>query len=206
MTALAVAYRNDAGAPASPDHRYHLGASEWRDVDAAMAYAAGKGARRIVLVGWSMGGAIVMQAYARSPRRDLVAGIVLDCPVLDWRAVLDEQGRRRHVPPLLVLFAARLVERRIGSSFAALDWTDPARAAALGVPTLLFHGEDDPTVPLATSRAFAAAAPRGLVELEVTPKVGHIGSWYADPGRYERLVGDFCERLGDPVGGVAPLS
>jgi hypothetical protein len=199
MPTLAIAYRNDPGAPSSPDHRYHLGASEWRDLDAAIAYASGRGAQRVLLVGWSMGGAIVMQAYARSPRRHLVAGIVLDCPVLDWRAVLDAQGRRRRVPVPIVALASRLVEHRIGTRLEELDWTDQARAGGLEVPVLVFHGEEDPVVPLATSRSFAAAAPHGLVELEVTPRAGHIGSWYTDSSAYERRVAGFCARLGDLV-------
>ncbi|HTW98042.1 MAG TPA: alpha/beta fold hydrolase [Acidimicrobiales bacterium] len=195
---LAVAYRNDPDAPRSPDRRYHLGASEWRDLDAAMAYATARGARALVLVGWSMGGAIVMQAYARSAFSRYVAGIVLDCPVLDWAAVLESQGRHRRVPQPVVALASRLVEARIGARFADLDWTDPRRAATLAVPVLCFHGEEDRVVPAATSRSFAALAPSGLVELEVTPGAGHVGSWYLEPEAYAGRIGDFSERLAVP--------
>lgn len=193
-TALAIAYRNDAGAPPSPDGRYHLGATEWRDLDAAMALAVARGARRLVLMGWSMGGAIVMQAYDRSAHRPLVAGIVLDCPVLDWRAVLTSGARRHHVPRPLSALAARVVEHRIGTSFDELDWTKAGRAASIEVPALVFHGEEDDVVPVATSRAVVGAG-RGRVELEVTPQAGHVGSWNVDPDRYEQLLAGFFARL-----------
>ena len=64
-TSLVTAYRNDRDAPRGPDGRYNLGLSEWRDVEAAMGYAVSHGARRILLLGWSMGGAIVLQALDR---------------------------------------------------------------------------------------------------------------------------------------------
>lgn len=197
---LALAYRNDPGAPRSPDHRYHLGASEWRDLDAAMAYALANGAARLLLVGWSMGGAIVMQAYANSERADRVCGIVLDCPVLDWRAVLAGQARRRHLPAPVLAVAIRVVESRIGAGLARLDWTDPSRAREVGVPVLVLHGEDDTLVPLATSRAFAAGCE--LAELEVVPFAGHFGSWNVDPGRYSTAIERFWRERAGVMGGA----
>ncbi len=43
-----------------------------------MGYAVSHGARRILLCGWSMGGAIVLQALDRSPLSDYVVGVALD--------------------------------------------------------------------------------------------------------------------------------
>ena len=39
LTSLVVSYRNDGDAPASPDRRYALGETEWRDIDAAIRFA-----------------------------------------------------------------------------------------------------------------------------------------------------------------------
>ncbi|HWD62421.1 MAG TPA: alpha/beta fold hydrolase, partial [Humibacter sp.] len=91
-TSLAISYRNDGDAPSSGDGRYALGATEWNDVDAAIAFALEHGARDIVLFGWSMGGAIVLQSAIRSPRADSVRGIVLDSPVVDWVETLEYQA------------------------------------------------------------------------------------------------------------------
>src|SRR5690606_30213172 len=75
LTTLAITYRNDEGAPRAPDGKHHLGMTEWRDVEAAARYAVERGARRLVVIGYSMGGAIVTQFAQRSGLADRVAGL-----------------------------------------------------------------------------------------------------------------------------------
>ncbi len=82
LPVLAISYRNDVGAPASPDGLLHLGQTEWRDVDAAITHARKKGAQRVVLDGSSMGGAAVLQTLKHSAQADAVASVVLDAPKL----------------------------------------------------------------------------------------------------------------------------
>jgi hypothetical protein len=55
---LIITYRNDPEAPKSLDGLYHLGQTEWRDLEAAADYAFTKGAQDLLLVGCSMGGTI----------------------------------------------------------------------------------------------------------------------------------------------------
>ncbi len=98
LTSLVITYRNDVGAPASPDGRYGFGLSEWRDVDAALAHALAAGAESLDMVGWSMGGAMVLQAAARSRYADAVRHIVLDAPVVDWADVIRHHVVLGHVP------------------------------------------------------------------------------------------------------------
>ncbi len=191
---LVASYRNDPGAGPSPDRRYHLGADEWRDLDLAMATALARGARRLVLFGWSLGGAIALQALDRSRHAGAVAGVVLDSPVLCWRRVLRHVGRRSGAPAPLVELALRIIERRIGAGLDAFDWL--ARAGELAVPILDLHGLTDPTVPFATSQALAASRP-DLVRLVVVPGAGHVGSWNVDPDGYARHLDRFVASL-DP--------
>ncbi|BDZ46897.1 alpha/beta hydrolase family protein [Naasia aerilata] len=97
-TSLLISYRNDGEAPPSPDRRYSLGDREWLDVEAAILFALDRGAEDVVLMGWSMGGATVLQAATRSRLRSLVTAIVLDSPVVNWVDTLLYQGRRCRSP------------------------------------------------------------------------------------------------------------
>lgn len=193
VTSVVPAYRNDRGAPPTRDGRCHLGALEWHEADAAMALAVASGALRIVLVGWSMGGEVALQAYARSPLRSYVTAMVLDSPVLDWRAVLTHLAGLRHVPRPVVALVMRVIELRAHLDLDDLDWV--RRSEELAVPVLVVHGEEDPTVPYATSVALERARP-DLVRLVNVERAGHIGAWNLDPERYESEVSSFLARAG----------
>jgi len=196
LSALVVSYRNDPEAPASPDGRYHLGDTEWLDVEAAMEHAAAAGARRFVLVGWSMGAAIIGALLSRSALAARVAACVWDAPLVDWRATLRRQARNRWLPPGLTPLATSVTRRRIGIDFDRFDLV--RRPPAVRPPTLLVHSSADTAVPVGPSRALAAAAPAlgwPIRYLEV-PGAEHTGSWNADPEAYEAaLLGFLTEVL-----------
>src|SRR5207248_2095284 len=67
LPALVIALRNDPGAPCDPDGLCRLGGTEWRDLEAAAAHAVARGAEDLLLVGYSMGGAVVCAFLRRSP-------------------------------------------------------------------------------------------------------------------------------------------
>ena len=98
LTSLLVSYRNDGLAPSAPDGRYGLGSTEWRDVDAAIAFALANGAKEVVLFGWSMGGAICLQTADLSQHRHVIRAMVLDAPVIDWVNVLAHHARAEPDP------------------------------------------------------------------------------------------------------------
>ncbi|QHC58953.1 alpha/beta fold hydrolase [Rathayibacter sp. VKM Ac-2760] len=194
LTSLVVSYRNDGDAPASPDGRYGLGETEWRDVDAAIRFAEQRGARAVVLVGWSMGGAIALQTALRSSRRDLITGLVLDSPVIDWRETLRGQARLRGIPVPIAALALTVMQQSwsvalTGQSshipLAGLDLVE--RAAELTAPILLLHSVDDDFVPSGPSEALAAARP-DLVELVLFHGARHTRLWNDDAALWEGSV------------------
>jgi uncharacterized protein len=144
------------------------------------------GARRIVLYGWSMGGAIALHAL-RNEAVPGVAGLILDCPVVDWTATLRMQAAIRRLPAPLTWSAIRLVEQRIGTRLPDLDF----RGYQPPVPTLVLLDADDTLVATEPTREFAASTGATLVESEGG---GHVRSWNVDPARYESAVLSF---LGD---------
>ncbi len=192
LPTLVVSYRNDEGAPPSPDRRYHLGASEWRDVAAAVSYALSRGASNVILYGWSMGGAAALMVTRRSELASSVRALVLDCPALDWTATLQLNARRRNLPAPLGWAAMRLVEQRIGHRLA--DLNQVRHVGSLRVPTLLIQDVDDLVVGPRPARLFARLRP-DLVEIMETAGGGHTRSWNVDPQRYEETVAGFLRRV-----------
>jgi alpha-beta hydrolase superfamily lysophospholipase len=188
LPTLLITYREDLGAPPSPDGFHHMGLTEWRDLGAAARYALAHGARRLVLVGYSMGGAIVSQFMQRSPLAPRVAGLVLDAPALDWQAILSFNATKMGFPS----FASLPVEWAIGARIDA-DWNslDTLRhPEAFQLPILLFHGTEDDVVPISTSDDFAAELPRRITYYRV-PRAGHTEAWNVDPALYERRLSAF---------------
>jgi pimeloyl-ACP methyl ester carboxylesterase len=197
FTALIPMYRNDIGAPPSPDGRYSLGLSEWRDCEAALLYAVDAGAREIVLFGWSMGGAIVLQTLDRSWLSDRVKAVVLDAPVIDWADVLRHHGTLNMIPgPIGSLsrslighpWARRLIGVHEPIDVALTNWEN--RAGELKHRTLLIHSLNDEFVPPGPSISLAAKRP-DLVRFEPWQQARHTKEWNVDPQRWESVVRDF---------------
>jgi pimeloyl-ACP methyl ester carboxylesterase len=195
LPVLVTSYRNDVGAPSSPDGRHHLGDTEWQDVETAVGWARDHGAGGVVLAGWSMGGSIALQVAARSRVAEMVRGLLLDSPVIDWRDVFAVQGADRGLPQFEVALAQWTLQRRSGISLDRLDWV--ARASELRVPTLILHSGSDDYVPDGPSVRLAQARP-DLVTLVRIPGARHTMDWNVDPVRYEATMQAWFSRLSLP--------
>jgi uncharacterized protein len=190
IKALAITYRNDEGAPQSLDHHLRFGATEWKDLDAAARYALDHGARRLFIVGNSMGGAITMSFLYRSPVASHVTAVVLDSSVLDFKETVRWQARDR-APGPVIAFGLWFSGVRFGLDWGATDYL--SRASALSTPILLFHGTGDDRAPVATSQELARRRPE-LVTFISIAGVGHVRSWNADPAAYDRAIRTFLAR------------
>lgn len=198
ISSVIPSYRNDIGAPASADRRYHLGLTEWEDIEAAVLHATAHGAREVQLFGWSMGGAIVLQFLDRSWLSDVVSRVVLDSPVVDWAPVLDFHAGEHRLPRLISRIGGHLLRSPLRRALAGLaepvdirvtDWV--RRADELTRPMLLIHSAVDDFVPYSPSAALAAARP-DLVHLETWDVARHCREWNVDPARWEHVVREFC--------------
>lgn len=197
LPVLVPSYRNDLDAPRDPAGRYHLGDREWLDVEAGLEWAVARGARRVVLVGWSMGGAIVLQAATRSSAADRVVAVVLDAPVVDWHDVLAHHSRVNHVPGPVARLGHAMMRHPLGRRVVGLEqpldlrrlnWV--ARASELRLPVLLVHSDADEFVPNGPSKALAAARP-DLVTLVPWRHGRHTKEWNTDPDRWDEVVTAF---------------
>lgn len=151
-----------------------VGDREVRDLEAAVGWARRLGYRRVVTVGFSMGGSVVLRHAALY---DGVAAVVAVSAPARWYY--------RDTPPMRRVHFA--IERRTGRAVArfvlrtrisARTW-DPvplapfeAAAAIAPTPLLVVHGDSDPYFPLDHPRQIhaAAGAPK---DLWIEPGLGH---------------------------------
>jgi pimeloyl-ACP methyl ester carboxylesterase len=194
MPALVISYRNDPGAPRDPSGFYRYGASEWRDLDLAVRYALDHGAQHVVLAGFSMGGGIVASFMEHSALTASVTGLVLDAPMLNFRQTVDFGASQRQLPGVgtpiprpLTWTAETVAGLRFGIDWKRIDYLG---GRWLRVPTLLFHGTADKTVPITTSDGLTREHP-GLVREVRVPGATHVGAWNADPAGYTATLSAF---------------
>lgn len=194
LPVLVASYRNDGEAPRTRGGAYALGASEWQDIDAAIEYALRHGAQQVILMGWSMGGAIALQTVVSTQHRDAIAGVILESPVVEWRTVLRfqarEAGMRDPLPQLAMdalatPWSARLSGAEQAIPFDQLDMV--ARADELAEPILILHSDDDGFVPSDASHALAAARP-DMVTLQAFEGARHTKLWNYDQTRWSNAI------------------
>ncbi|MFK4850568.1 alpha/beta hydrolase [Microbacterium sp. ZW T6_19] len=199
---LVVSYRNDGEAPRSRAGAYALGSAEWRDIDAAISYALRHGAENIILMGWSMGGAISLQTAVNSANRDRIVGLILESPVVDWRTVLRfqarETGLRAPLPALAmgaleVPLMAKLSGADDAISFDRLDMV--ARAEELSAPMLILHSDDDGFVPSDASHALQQARP-DLVTMPHFTVARHTKIWNYDQNGWTAAIDGWLAEQG----------
>ncbi len=187
---LAITYRNDAGMPASPRGVYSYGRDEWEELHGAVTYAIDHGARDIVLVGYSMGGAITLSFMARSEHAGRVSALILDAPMTHLEETVAHGAKALGLPLKLLAVSNRIAARRYGFRWA--DFDHRGTVAGLSVPTLLFHGDADLTIPVELSDAIAADR-ADIVRYVRVPGAGHVRAWNVNPQAYLETVRDFVK-------------
>ncbi len=192
LPTLMISYRNDVGAPASADGFHRYGQTEWEDLEGAVQYAIEHGAEQLILMGYSMGGAMILNFLYQSQLADKVVGIILDAPMLDFGATVDLGAMQLGVPQVFITIGKFISSFRFDINWEELNYI--SRADQLTIPLLLFHGNEDTTVPVQISDSLAT---RWAGMLTYVPIGGatHIRSWNMNPGLYEREVSRFLQDL-----------
>jgi len=156
------------------------------DVDAAVDFVRQQGMDRVVTIGFSMGGAVVVRHAAGatgehvSPRHRVDAVVSVSAPAF-W----FYRGTRimRVVHTLVESPAGRLALRARGTTITHREWPDPPpmspedAAAQIDIPYLIVHGDSDHYFPLEHPRALERASqgnPNRMVH--IVPGLAHAES------------------------------
>ena len=197
---LSITYRNDEGQPPDPSGYYQYGATEWEDVSGAVDYALANGATNVVLSGFSTGAAHAMSFLSRQPR-EIVGGMLMDAPNVDFGRTVDYLAGQRDLPvvglpvPITVSTTAKFITSlRIGVNWKLLDYIADADET-IRRPVLIHHGTADLRVPIETSLDLQATNP-DLIRLIQVEGAGHIESYDVDRQSYVDSVLAFLAELG----------
>lgn len=198
-TSIVPSFRGDGEGPDTPRGASMLGQAEWRDVEAALAYAVDHGARSIILFGWSMGGQIALQLSEHSVYRDRVVGLVLIAPATDWRRIIGAGAKRAKLPASVGRLAewalkARLPSRMVGLpspiDLDGLDWGTSQRVTR---PCLVIHSSADQDVPFLLTSRFEEVN-RGFVEIAEFADAHHAWEYNLNANRFHAVIADWLGR------------
>jgi uncharacterized protein len=192
---LIIGYRNDPGQPSDPSGYYGYGLTEHEDLAAAVDWAVENGAGEAAIVGYSTGGAIALSYLYKNPNAP-VRSMVLDSPNADMAATIDLAASQEELGlGIPVPFTVTEVARTLASLRASINWESidyVRRLDSLSVPALVFHGTDDATVPIETSRSMAEVRPQ-LIDLVEVEGAGHVASREVAGSVYDQRVLAFLE-------------
>lgn len=144
-----------------------LGMDEVLDVDAAVEYVRNQGVDRVVTIGFSMGGAVVVRHAAgaaaehHAPRHRVDAVASVSAPAF-W----FYRGTRimRVVHAIVESPAGRLAMRARGTAITHRPWPTPPpvspeeAAGLIDIPFLIVHGDADHYFPMEHPRALERAS------------------------------------------------
>ena len=124
-----------------------------------------------------------------------MVALVLDAPMLDLAATIEHGASQRRLPlvglPIpgpLTWTARQIASRRYDLDPAAVDYLDDT--SWLTVPTLVFHGTADDTVPVTITRRLARAEPERVRQV-VVDGANHVEAWNVGPSAYDAKVRAF---------------
>ncbi len=196
FTSLLPAYRTSLDLTPTPG-RSHLGVTEWEDIEAARRYALDHGAHRILFVGWSLGASIVLRSIDECAAEG-IAGALLVSPALDWPAIISAHLRRAGCPGFLARWLPHTVNLMRRRGEPVIRWRDmPATYMHKhpSIPTMIFHGTEDHSVPVELSRAFVSRQTQPA-EFVAFDGAGHTLEWNSAPQLWNESVRSWCRRLG----------
>jgi uncharacterized protein len=180
----------------SEGERVTIGYREARDVRGALAWLQERGfdPEDVVLHGWSLGGAAVVQAAPAAGVAAVVeeAGYADLSPLL-WERIPESSGLPAFFTPGILLMGRLL----LGIDYRAVrPVEEAAQLYREGVPFMIIHSHDDEMIPFEHAEALAAVHPDA--SFWEVKGYGHVAA-HAHP-EYQRRLLTFLDRADREAG------
>lgn len=178
----------------SGGNKFSGGVLEKNDVLGAVRYVKSKGAKHIILMGFSTGATACILAAAENTD---VKAVVSDTALADLGNYMKESFHRwSRLPEIPFNRAAYLSVKLLGGTLLAQSNLEKAMAAVAPKPVLLIHSEIDSLFPVSQSvrlqKAYPVQDSSGMT-LWKTQAAGHLGSYGQFPQQYMDKVTEFLE-------------
>ena len=193
LNQMLINYRNDVDSPVDKGGYHMFGLTEWRDLEDAVRHVRDNGAKKIFILGHSMGGSIALQFILKSDLDSSVDGIILESPALDLNGIITEKAKTVPFPVMALLPPIK----NMVSKLVKLDWSELdyiSKSSQIELPVLLIHSTNDQTVPVTQSDQFACNIPNlyEYLKLEGAP---HAAAWNFAQDKVELSIKTFINHV-----------
>lgn len=196
FTSLVVTYRGDEAVTGAGRSGSTLGQTEWIDIQPAVEFALSNGAKRVVLVGMSVGATIALRFVDQSELRSSIFGLVLIAPIVNWKNSIASMVRSARLPSAVSAAATIFLQSQLSTRL--FDIAEPVRFAELdfaergtnGIPTLIFHQRGD---PVASHEDSVRLTERFGTDIQLISTEGtqHALEWNQDPTGFDTALGEW---------------
>lgn len=194
---LSISHLSDGPPNGFGIRRSTLGAKEWTQVSEAVEFVKAKGAQKVILFAWSLGGMMVNQYLSNADVPDEVKAIILDSPLLDYRSTLRVQALRAGYPEIAgdqvadVITNSRVL-RALGFQSVAIDEISALnKSLRVQLPTLLFYSLNDGYISM--NGVFKYQELNGKVSLVDIPGARHCRLFNEDKQKYQDSIARFVK-------------
>ncbi|WP_439271106.1 alpha/beta hydrolase [Pseudochrobactrum sp. HB0163] len=193
IATLMIEYRNDEPELIDKSGLYAFGLTENEDLQASIRYIT-QNYKRVILIGDSMGGAIVANTLINNTPNK-VAACIFDAPALEFNYIVE--NKLIDLLPISDLEGAYKIildEYDIDLSKANYIQQLAEIIKIYNIPTFYAYGTEDKIVPPRVAETFIKSVPPNIITVLKT-KGDHLGSFNADRKIYTAALEYFLKRI-----------